>query len=361
MRDDTGSLSYVNSGMTVNDGKWHSFVVTRIEGKWNLYIDGVSKAVINGAATGDVSLNLMALGGSLRWIVDGEFMDNPQFRNFKGMLDDIKVWDGEMQPHQIAELAAIVPSASDLDLDLETSLPDMELFAGNWLADSRVEVQTIFVLDDMDSYDPADPNSLSENWPYTPEDSYGDLVLSVVERDPNSAVGDYVLKMDYDFSTGGLHAHIPVKLINRGAYVGKYDRLDITIMKAAGCEADRLILDLYDGRTISEPTGDDLYEEGRLTFDIGDVAEEEWTVVSAAIPGNDVELRSCFDLYQIMFSIQDGGADTGTIYIADMSLADGTKDCIPALDLMNSDMNNDCDVNLADFVIIADEWLTGVN
>ena len=66
VRDDAGSLSNTYSSITVNDGRWHHFAVTRIGGKWTLYVDGILQGVINGAATGEVSLDMMGIGASLR-------------------------------------------------------------------------------------------------------------------------------------------------------------------------------------------------------------------------------------------------------------------------------------------------------
>ena len=37
------------------------------------------------------------------------------------------------------------------------------------------------------------------------------------------------MQMNYDFSTDGLHAHVPVTLINRGVNMGLSDRIDVRI------------------------------------------------------------------------------------------------------------------------------------
>lgn len=82
--------------------------------------------------------------------------------------------------------------------------------------------------------------------------------------------------------------------------------------------------------------------------------------LSYRISANEVDLRSCTDLYQIMFSIEDGGEETGSILIDSIELVDGTEDCIPVVGEMLTDMNGDCDVNMLDFAEIAEGWLNGL-
>lgn len=357
VRDNDGSMSNVNSGITVNDGRWHHFAVTRVGGKWTLYVDGVSRATINGAATGEVTLDFMAIGTSLKWIADNWQPTNTHFRDFKGILDEYTVWNGELQPHQIAALAAIVPPQGDVDYDLDTDLADLDALTTDWLASTWTPVQPTAVLEDMEAY-ASDPNTFKDNWTYTPEDAYGDLVLSVLQ-DPDGLYGQ-VMQLAYDFSTGGMHAHVPVTLPNRGAHMGQFDRVDVRVRKLPGCEISRLVLDFYDGRDIVNPRTDDLYEKGRITIDIDDIAIDEWVTVSGMIPGNERDLRTCSDLTRITFSIEDGGEDVGGILVDSIELADGTPDCLPTVGEMAADMNGDCDVDLLDFVEIAENWLYGI-
>ena len=352
VRDDTGSYSYVNSGIAVNDGRWHNFVVARIGGKWTLYVDGESRATINGAATGNVDLDLMSIGTSLRWIAEGATWNN-NFRDLNAVLDEYVVWDGELQAHQIAELAEILPPQGDIDFDLDTDIGDLALQVSNWLVDTRIPVQAGIILENMESYE-SGQESIAENWPYTPEDGFGDLVLTVI-ADPNLPSHGQIMKMEYDFSTGGEHAHIPVKMLNR-VNLGLYDQIDITVKKLPGCEISDIILDFYDGRDKESPLEEELYGKGRVTIGISDIAENEWVTVSGTIPSNDV-MNSCTDLYRIMFSIQDGGEDTGALYVDSIVLTDSSEDCVQQIGQMVPDFNGDCSVNLIDFIDIAEGWL----
>ena len=357
VRDDAGSLGFANSGITVNDGRWHNFIVTRVGSKWSLYIDGVEVAQINGAATGDVSLDLLGVGTSLRWIQDDWNPDNTHLRDFQGMLDEYTVWDGQLQPGQIAVLAAMVPPQGDIDFDLDTDIDDMTDMAGDWLTSAATPVQANAVLEDMETYT-SDPNSFADNWPYIPEDDFGDLVLSVIP-DPNGIHGQ-VMQLDYDFSTGGLHAHVSVKLPNRGADLELYDQVEIRLKKLPGSDISQILLDFYDGRFKASPTTDDLYNKGRITIGISDEPEDEWVTVSGVIPANDPDLSTCNDLYRIDFSIEDGGADIGTILVDSIVLSDGTETCVPVVGQLVPDFNGDCIVNLPDFAGLAEGWMNGI-
>ncbi len=355
VRDNDGSARSVSSGIPVNDGRWHNLVVTRVGDKWAVYIDGELRTSINGAATGEVSLNFMAIGASLKWLADNEWEEETHYRFFKGLMDEFYIWEGELLPSQIAEMAAIIPTQGDVTVDTVTDMADIAEFADNWLGSTMSQIQPTTMLEDMEAYT-NDPNSYKENWPYTPEDDFSDLVLSVVS-DPNT--NNKYMQMDYDFSTGGMHGHIPVKLLGRGAHMGLFDRIDLLVRKAPGCELSRIILDFDDARGISDPTPDDIYNKGRIVIDIAEEPEDEWIVVSGMIPGNDIDLRECTDLYGINFSIEDGGADTGTIYIDTIELADGTLDCILDAGVLYPDLNGDCNVNILDFAAVAQGWLSG--
>ena len=355
VRDDNYSMSNMNSGIKVNDGRWHNFIVTRIGDKWTLYVDGESRALINGAATGNVDLNLMAIGTSLRWIMDGWGISNSVLRDFHGIMDEFAIWDGELLPSQIAALASIIPGQGDVDFDMETDIDDLASLTSNWLADTNTAVQADAVLEDMETY--ADgQESVSANWPYTEEDGFGDLVLTVIP-DPNLPSHGQILKMDYDFSTGGLHAHIPVELPNRGVALGLYDQMDITLKKLPGCDISDIILDIYDARGKANPADDELYSIGRISMGISEIPVNEWVTVSAAIPDTE-DMESCSDLYEISFSIQDGGEDIGTMYIDSIVLTDAAEDCVPQIGQMIPDFNGDCAVDLKDFADIAEGWLS---
>jgi hypothetical protein len=132
------------------------------------------------------------------------------------------------------------------------------------------------------------------------------------------------------------------------------------IKKLPGCDISRIIVDFYDGRGKVNPSSDDLYEKGQVSIDISDISANKWITVSGMIPGDDTLLRSCTDLYRIMFSIEDGGTDIGTLLLDSIELADATQDCIPVAGRMVSDLNGDCLAGMADCLIIAENWLNNL-
>ena len=350
VRDDSGSISWVNSGITVNDGHWHNFLVTRVGSQWTLYIDGISRAVINNAATGNVDLDMLAIGTSLRWIADNWQPGNNRYRDFHGILDEFCVWDGELQPHQINDLISILPDDGDFDYDQDIDVNDLGYLTQTWLGDLWWPVQPEFVLEDMEGYLTGE-NDYNAYWHILPESGYGSLDLSVLP-DSDGQYGQ-IMQMDYDFSAGGLHAFVYATFKERGINMGLFNQFRIRLKKAAGCEISKIIVDFYDGRDKAGPALEDLYIKGSITFDISGAQENEWLTLNGNIPDN---IRACTDLYAVKFSIEDGGSDIGALYLDSMMLTDQTEDCIPSVKML-CDINSDCIINMLDFVELANNWL----
>jgi hypothetical protein len=357
VRDDAGSLSFVNSGITVNDGRWHHVAVTRIEGNWKLYVDGVLRANINGAATGDVSLDMMGIGTSLKWLAENWYPEANHVRYFQGIVDEYTVWDGALLPSQLAELAALVPPQGDINFDLDTDMDDLTGLAADWLTNSITPVQSTAVLEDMESYT-SDPNTYKDSWAYTPEEDFYGLVTSMsMVTDPCSLYGQ-VMRLDYNMN-GKLHTHVPFRPLDHRVNSSLFDRLIMRILKPAGCEVNRLILDFYDGRGNVDPVVEGMHPKGRLEVDFVPAVTDAWTTMDWTIPKID-SFTTCTDLSQIMVSLQDGGADIGYVLIDSIELVDATTDCVPVVGGMVPDMNGDCVVNLLDFAEIAKGWLNGI-
>jgi hypothetical protein len=360
VRDDQTAAAWTNSGITVNDGRWHNFIVTRTDGIWKLYIDGILRGNINGAATGNVNLDLLGIGTSLRWIADGWGLDATYsaYRDFKGIVDEYTVWDGELQPGQIEALASILPPQGDIDFDLDTDIDDLTDLTADWLGSTYTPVQSSpVVLEDMESYT-NDPNTFKEYWAYTPEvENYGLVTSLSMVPDPNSVYGQ-VMRLDYNMN-GKFHTHIPFRLLDRRVNSSLYDRLTMRIRKLPGCESNRLILDFYDGRDKVDPVVEGMYPKGRLEVDFAAAPMDEWVTMDWTIP-QTLAFTACTDLYQIMVSLQDGGADVGSVLIDSIELIDGTENCVPVVGQMVPDMNGDCVVDLLDFAEVAKGWLDGL-
>jgi len=252
-------------------------------------------------------------------------------------------------------MAAIVPPQGDIDADLDTDMDDLDALTDAWLEDYYVAVQpSPVVLENMEAYT-NDPNTYQDYLAYTEEKgTFGLLTLSI-ETDSEYS---QVLRVDYDFD-GHQHAHIPVRLIEKRINSSLYDTFITRIKKPAGCEINALILDFYDGRGNVDPIAEGLHSKGRITIDISAIAIDEWVTLEAPITGG-VAFDTCTDLYQVMYSIEDGGVDVGTIYIDSIELADSTTDCVPSFGTLEQDLTGDCFVNLLDFEKLAENWMTGL-
>jgi alpha-L-rhamnosidase len=352
VRDNAGSMSNMNSGITVNDGRWHHFIVTRYHDDWMLYIDGTLRADMTNVATGSLTLDMMGIGASLKWLADDWQPQNSHYRYFTGAVDEYTVWQGTLQPHHIRQLSAIVPAAGDLNADGKMDLQDFADLAADWFVSSITPVQAPAIVEDMESYT-SDPSSYQDYWVYTPEAGFGTVSLSM-EPDTDGLYGQ-IMRMDYDFN-GRTHAHVPLRLLDRRINASLYDQLTIRFKKLTGCDVTKIILDFYDGRYNIDPIAEGLHSKGRLTFDISSVSEQQWHTLPVTMP-DDITFTSCTDLYQIMLSIEDGGQDSGTLLIDGMMLSDETLDCIPRIGEMTADVNADCLVDVQDLRVILENWL----
>ena len=354
VRDDSGSISWVNSGVRVNDGRWHNFIVSRKDSNWTLYVDGILRDIIDDAATGNLNLDMMAIGTSLRWIADNWQPQNNYYRDYQGILDEYTVWQGQLQPPQFDGLVSVLPSDEDVNFDLVIDLEDLSELAYDWIDNIRMPVQPEAILDDMEGYT-SGQNNINDYWQFAAESGYGDIDVSVV-NDPAGSYG-HVMKMDYDFSNGSQYARVQNKLFNRGVNLGIYDKVNIRLRKLPGCEISKVILDFYDGRDKANPSIDELYYKGNIEIDIASAAVDQWVTVGSVIPEGSSVLRGCTDLYRIAFSIADGGRDIGSLLIDSIYLSDWSEDCTPRVNDAVADINFDCIVDMFDFEKLAGKWL----
>jgi alpha-L-rhamnosidase len=355
VRDNTGSMSNMNSGITVNDGRWRNFILTRCNDDWTLYIDGTQRATMVNVATGSLTLDFMGIGTSLKWLADNWQPHNNHYRYFKGLLDEFTVWKGQLLPEQFLAITEFVPPRGDINFDLKTDMADLAELAANWHTDTTTPIQPTVVLEDMESY-AGGTQTLETYWAYTPEDAYGTLNLSI-QTDPAGLYGQ-VMRMNYNFG-GRTHAHVPFRLLDRRINLSLFDALTMRIRKLAGCQANSLILDFYDGRGNIDPIADGMHGKGRLEMSLSGIAEEEWVLLEWTIP-KTAPFTTCTDLYQIMVSIQDGGTDIGTLLIDSIELTDAAENCVPIVGRMPADMNGNCLVDMADFIELVEGWLSGI-
>ena len=382
VRDDGGVLSpSADSGITVNDGRWHSFVVMRSRGNWAMYVDGVKRSEIFGVASGAVTLDWLTIGTEKMWVFADYGSWNggrTEIRYFEGMLDEVCVWAGEIQPHQIATLAAVVPASGDIDFDLDTDTGDLQIAADNWLTDSYTPVQpSPMILEDMESYT-SDPNTYAAHWEAVEgvslENVYGNVdtapANATVGASFNSIVDDglygKVLQWSYDLPAANQNVIQRFWLRDRRIDLAAYDHISIRVKKLAGSTGDRLYFDFHDGRGMTDPEKG-IYPwvlafKGRIIMGLDELPEDQWVTLEADIPGgfNSGRIWECHDLYEVSIGINSAGvARAGTILIDEIVLSDSTTDCVPQVGALLPDMNGDCLVDISDFAVLAGNWLQG--
>ncbi len=362
VRDDTGlTMGWINSGIQVNDGQWHAFVVSRSQGVWEMYIDGVKRASRSGIASGAVTLDMLGIGAELRWIGDNWNEWRTHYRYFNGDMDEIVVWAGKMPQMQIDELAAVVPPLNDLNSDMAVDSADLGVMTNSWLEDTATPVQDTLVLEDMESYsyDPNDP-LLQTYWAPPVGDVFGITEFSILD-DPNDGHGK-VLRMDYDFN-GKTQIEGYFWLRDRRCDFGQYDLFRMTAKKLPGSTNGALYLDLYDGRGLTDPVKEELHRKGRIQIDTTTIPENQWVTLEVPIPagwasGGSLPATS-HDLYQLaILIVTSDTAGSGAFLLDTIELTDGTPTCVRPVVVENgADLNGDCMTDLADYARLAQSWL----
>lgn len=314
------------------------------------------------------------------WIFDSYGSWNgtrTDIRYFEGMIDEVCIWAGQMQPHQIAELAAIVPPAGDMDFDLDIDPADLKILAENWLADSFTAVQpSPLVLENMESYT-NDPNTYKNHWEalnggVSLENVYGNVATAptsaTVGTSVNSIVDDAlygkVLKWDYNLPADKANAIQRFWLRDRRVDLASYDHISIRVKKLAGSTGDRFYFDFHDGRGMTNPE-QGIYPwvlawQGRIIMALAALPEDQWVTLEADIPGgfSSGRPKQLRDFYEVTIGINSAGvARAGTILIDEIVLSDSTTDCFATVGELLPDMNGDCKVNIEDFAFMAANWL----
>lgn len=359
VRDNSGSMSNMNFGITVNDGRWHNVILTRSNNDWTLYIDGNAVAVMNGVATGALTLDWMGIGASLKWIADNWQPQYNHYRYFKGMIDEFTVWNNQLQPNQIQQLASIVPPIGDLNTDYRIDFRDFAVLAAQWFYQSFIPVQPAAILEDMESY-ASQPDSFNDYWNDPDESGYGQTTLSVIS-DTDGLYGQ-VLRWDYDFN-GNQYVKSNLRLWERRTDLSLFNHLKIRLKKLSGSAGDIMIVDLYDGRDNIAPESEGMHYKGRTEFDLSGLTENQWYTLEAAIPYDfhDGFPMTCHDLYELEFFIgENDRSGAGALLIDSIMLTDDGVNCVPVVGKNPADINSDCSIEMLDFIQIAEDWMWGV-
>ncbi|MBE0536493.1 MAG: hypothetical protein IH624_12575 [Phycisphaerae bacterium] len=125
------------TGPRVDDGLWHHFAVTRSTfGKVELYIDGISAGTTNDMA-GQYVNAWSAFGTDRAWLSDWltQALHPHDWYRLEGLIDEITIWQDELQPDQIAAMVAMLPVVGDLNEDGQVDFEDLAMMAEGWLTD----------------------------------------------------------------------------------------------------------------------------------------------------------------------------------------------------------------------------------
>ncbi len=128
-----GSLRRI-TGPKVDDGRWHHYAITRSKfGRVEMFVDGLSYGTTDDFA-GEYYNEWTAFGTDLQWLNDWLTTFPRERLQLNGMIDQTTIWQGVLQPDQIATLAALVPPLGDVNADGFVNLADLVVVADGWLS-----------------------------------------------------------------------------------------------------------------------------------------------------------------------------------------------------------------------------------
>jgi hypothetical protein len=272
--------------------------------------------------------------------------------------------------------AVILPPDGDIDLDYDVDLNDFQVLAGEWLTNNTAAgpyFETL--LDDMESYtNDGAPipgfNSIFEYWQEFGESTGVPSIQLFTAPDPNTnGNGGSGQSLTFEYNNNNQWSEIlfvpenPIDLT-------QYNALKISLYRHAGNDSQRnsYVKFLNGGLTNNEVAAVILLNEDGSTVN----PVEEWVDYTLIFedPTADVgtghewifvngytDLSQLNDIQAIMFGVNGAGwsAGQGQIDIDDLELA-----VVPYCTvLIDADLDDDCDVDLADFAIVAGDWLEG--
>jgi hypothetical protein len=272
--------------------------------------------------------------------------------------------------------AVILPPDGDIDLDYDVDLNDFQVLAGEWLTNNTAAgpyFETL--LDDMESYtNDGAPipglNSIFEYWQEFGESTGVPSIHLFTAPDPNTnGNGGSGQSLTFEYNNDNQWSEIlfvpenPIDLT-------QYNALKISLYRHAGNDSQRnsYVKFLNGGLTNNEVAAAILLNEDGSTVN----PVEEWVDYTLIFedPTADVgtghewvfvngytDLSQLDDIQAIMFGVNGAGlsAGQGQIDIDDLELA-VVPYCTVEID---ADLDDDCDVDLADFAILAGDWLEG--
>ena len=272
-------------------------------------------------------------------------------------IDEFRSFDGALTQSQVQAMIA----ESNFDLDLAVDANDLNIMAGDWLADTIISPGSQAVVDDMEG-------SLS-GWSVHSSSTYSGT--GTISQTTNAYAGSNALQWTYNLpatASGSNYTSIVFDL-GQETDMSVYDELSLWLYRHAGNTSEDLLFFKF-------------YEEGGYAIDPNALKAEAWIQGSACVTdpvdewdewsieiapgslrgpyGNGTVDPNAIEAtrYILIGTGSEGNTSsrTGTIDIDEIQLK-----IVPVCSMpLMTDLTGDCIVNLKDFAEFAMDWLLGI-
>ena len=332
--------------------KWVHFALVHDGSYTRMYVDGILKVmaprVLN--VSGDDTFRIGQYGSS----------------GFNGLIDDFAIWDYALSAEDIRRMVPAGDSETDGDVDVA----DLETFADGWLGDNTTPVSGPVILENAEGYSPAHmtyPIWFEHTIKDCAESSGTPSLLTSDTPEGNQAIR---LAFDYPASCSGsddwiMMGHFfvsPTGLVH--VDIVQHDELRLWVRTHSGNE-DGITWEVQLASDYESPDGQP-YLVARIGPFSSTAEPGVWREIAVDLRnGNNVNWESPFSridevpyiVGMVITALNNTGGPggTATIDLDDVRILDYTPGCagLPAADL-----NGDCVVDMLDFGILADQWMT---
>ncbi|MFI4910399.1 MAG: LamG domain-containing protein [Sedimentisphaeraceae bacterium JB056] len=284
---------------------------------------------------------------------------------FDGTIDDFRIYDKDLSPSDVNDIYNGGPIVfGDVDQDSDVDGDDLDQFAGSWI-DSTIEqpsTVTDFEKGTFEYY--ADQAALDTYWSdFGQSASIGSTAMStatLLSTSAESYSGSKALRWQYntnDFSGNGARFTDILFELDTPVDVSGYDYLSLWVKRASGnAKQTGMYVKFLNGGVAF----DNVAATSIVTYEQGSTSEpadqwDNWLVdldrllYTSYAP---VELDNVQGLVLGCYALS-GYEGTGTIDIDNIELITAPV----CSGFINADLNDDCQVDLYDYSILADEWM----
>ena len=238
----------------------------------------------------------------------------------------------------------------DINGDLAVNWLDMNYIVSDWLSDTIEVAEQTVVIEDFESY-ATEPT----NWSYY----YNATAPSVISLLTSGAYeGSKALRWDYDVETsiGNVYSEI-LYTLDSAVDLSQYDKVRIRVKRyLTNSEENSMYIKFLDSGFTNDNLSGKTYIPGATVAATDNWLDWEIDLHSLNYADGEpdyTQLSDITNLTAIMFGVI-GNQGTGRI---DMDSIRFVKDAECSV-FLDGDINGDCVVNLIDYAIIANDWLT---